>query len=668
MMEREQASHRINELKEIINYHNTRYYVLDAPEISDASYDRLLRELEQLESAFPELVTPDSPTQKVGAPPLEAFGAVIHAVPMLSLQNAMNADELRAFDKKIRRLLNTVDSVEYVAEPKMDGLAVELIYENGLFSKGSTRGDGYKGEDVTLNLKTVRAIPLVLRKPEPGDVPERLDVRGEVFLALEPFNRLNRQRERSGEAPFANPRNAAAGSLRQLDSTVTAKRPLDIYCYGIGETRGKTFHTQWEILQGLKNYGLKVNPLARICADVEEAVRYFEEMGEKRKALPYEIDGIVIKVNDLKLQAELGEISRSPRWAIAAKFPPAQENSKVLEIIPSVGRTGVLTPVARLEPVKVGGVVVSSATLHNQDELDRKDVRVGDTVVIQRAGDVIPEVVTVIISRRPPDSRPYRLPMNCPACGGLVEKEDAFHRCINSTCPAQVKESIRHFTAKEAMDIDGLGFRHIEQMVEKGLIKTAADLYHLTKEDLLTLDRFAEKSAENLLRAIERSRKTTLPRLIYALGIRNVGVHTARILAEAFETMENLRQASPEQLMQIRDVGPEVAQSIVRFFQDEANSKLISGLTQGGVTYEPALKRRDGRFKGKTFVLTGTLSSYPRNEAAALIEAEGGKVSGSVSKKTDFVVVGNDPGSKHEKALKLGVKILNEEEFKDLVS
>lgn len=662
------AFDRISQLKETINFHNHRYYVLDSPEISDAEYDRLMRELQVIENEFPELVTPNSPTQRVGAPPLDSFGTVEHAKPMLSLQNAMNADELLEFDKRIKRFLKNDKDIGYVAEPKMDGLAVELTYEKGVFTIGSTRGDGFRGENVTLNLKTVKAIPLILRAPADRKMPEKIDIRGEVFLALHPFNNLNKEREKSGEPAFANPRNAAAGSLRQLDSKVTAKRPLDIYCYGLGDTKGISFESHRESLQALKDYGIKVNPLIKSCANIEEAIRYFEEMAEQRKALPYEIDGVVIKVNHLKLQAELGEISRSPRWAIAVKFQPVQENTTIMDIFASVGRTGALTPVAKLTPVKIGGVIVSRATLHNQDEVDRKDARVGDTVVIQRAGDVIPEVVAVIKSKRPPESKPYRLPQSCPVCGGQVIKEEAFHRCINSSCPAQVKESISHFASKDGMDIDGLGFKHIEQMVEKELIQNSADLYHLTKEDILTLERFAEKSAQNIIDAIEKSRETTLPRLIYSLGIRNVGIHTARVLAEEFGNIDNLKDATEERLVQIRDIGPEVAGSITDFFKEENNLALIDKLICGGVTYETIGKVRGGKFEGKTFVLTGSLESYSRSDAKALIEAEGGKVSGSVSKKTDYVVAGDAPGSKHDNAVELGITILDERAFKVLVS
>ncbi len=666
-MNREQISKRIDQLRNDLNYHNYRYYILDAPEVSDAEYDRLMRELQELETIYPDLVTSDSPTQKVGAPPLEAFGTVKHTMPMLSLQNAMNTDELREFDKKVKRFLETDSDIEYVAEPKMDGLAVELIFEKGSFIKGSTRGDGVRGENITLNLKTIRSIPLSLRTPPYEDTPEKLEVRGEVFIPLEAFNRLNREREEAGEPPFANPRNAAAGSLRQLDSSITARRPLDIYCYGIGEVAGKKFVNQWEILQSLKAYGLKANPLSRKCENIEDTIAFFNEMSEQRNELPYEIDGIVVKVDNLRLQRELGEISRSPRWAIACKFPPSQEHTIVKDIIASVGRTGALTPVAKLEPVRVGGVIVSSATLHNQDEIDRKDVRVGDTVVIQRAGDVIPEVVAVIPSKRPVGSIPYRLPERCPVCNTHVVREEAFQRCVNAGCPAQVKTSISHFASRDGMNIDGLGFKHIEQMVEKELIFDVAGLYYLTKEKILTLDRFAEKSARNIIDSIERSRKTTLPRLIYSLGIRNVGSHTAALLARQFGTLEKLIAATEEELLNIRDIGPEVAGSILHFFQEEKNIDLIARLMAGGITYVAAKQPEGSRFGGMTFVLTGTLESFSRSEAKTLIEAEGGKVSGSVSKKTDYLVAGAEPGSKYDKAVELGIKILNEDDFRNLI-
>ena len=667
-MNKDEAEKIIAKLRQDINYHNYRYYILDSPEISDAQYDLMMRELESLEKTFPQLRTSDSPTQKVGAPPLETFGTLEHSVPMLSLQNAMNEEELRDFDAKIKRFLKVDSEIEYVAELKMDGLAVELVYEEGQFLEGSTRGDGYRGEDVTLNLKTVRSIPLVLRENNDKETPQKITVRGEVFLALEPFNRLNKEREVAGEPAFANPRNAAAGSLRQLDSAVTAKRPLDIYCYGVGQVEGINFSSHGEMLQSFSRLGLKVNPLFKICNKIDEVIEYFREMGSKREELPYEIDGIVVKVNSLALQSQLGEISRSPRWAIACKFPPSQENSIVKEIFASVGRTGALTPVALLEPVKVGGVVVSRATLHNQDEVDRKDVRVGDTVVIQRAGDVIPEVVTVVASKRPEGSVPYKLPHICPVCNGKVIREEAFYRCINVSCPAQVKESISHFASKAGMDIDGLGFKHIEQMVEKGLIKNAADLYHISKDEILTLERFAEKSAQNIIASIDKSRETTLARFIYSLGIRNVGSYTAKLLAKEFGSVERLKEASYEQLLEIKDIGPEIAATVTGFFEEEKNLFMLEKLLKGGIKFEKAPVDSGERLAGKVFVLTGMLDSMTRSETKELIEGEGGKVSGSVSRKTDYIVAGAEPGSKLEKARELGISVLNEEELKKIVN
>ena len=665
-MNAENAKKRIQELRESINRHNYLYYAMDSPEISDAEYDGLLRELSGLEKEFPELVTPDSPTQKVGAEPLKLFGTVEHTVPMLSLQNAMNIEELEDFDLRIKRFLKDDSDIEYVAEPKMDGLAVELVYENGIFTIGSTRGNGRTGEDVTLNLRTIRSLPLRLMNSCGSGLPVKLEVRGEVFLAHEAFLRLNREREEAGEPAFANPRNAAAGSLRQLDSSVTAKRPLDIFCYGVGEVLGKSFFSHWEILRSLKSYGLKINPLIKKCRNISEAVDYFSEMTSRRKELPYEIDGVVVKVNKLRLQKELGEVSRNPRWAIACKFPPKQAHTTVLDIIASVGRTGAITPVAGLEPVTLGGVVVKNATLHNQDEVDRKDVRIGDTVVVQRAGDVIPEIVAVIKSKRPVKSVPYRLPKKCPVCGSEVIKDEAVHRCGNDLCPAKIKGSISHFAGKEAMNIDGLGFKQIEQMFDKGLIKDAADLYRLNKEDLAGLDRFADKSAGKIIDSINISKNTTLKRLIYALGIRNVGINTAGLLAERFGSIDKLAGASTGDLMEIKDIGPDVAESVVEYFNSPENLDFLNRLFKGGVTCRTDKKVSSNKFRGKKFVLTGTLESYTREQAKDLIEGEGGKVSSHVGKATDYVVAGKDPGSKYERAVNLGVKIIDEKEFKKM--
>lgn len=673
---------RIELLKEELNRHNYLYYLLDSPEISDAEYDRLMRELEELEKKFPDLVTSDSPTQRVGAAPLKEFGTVKHSIPMISLQNAFTEDEAREFDAKVKRFLHTIDDIEYVAEPKIDGLAIELVYEKGVFTVGSTRGDGETGEDVTQNLRTIKAIPLKLRQyksgvrsQDSGDlfslplaIPTRLDVRGEVYMKISDFNKLNKNREAAGEPLFANPRNASAGSIRQLDSNITAERPLDIFCYGVGVMEGIKVSTHWEILESLKTLGFKVNPLIKRCRNIEDALEFHKELKEKREKLGYEIDGVVLKVNSLRLQEELGEISRSPRWAIAYKFPPRQETTRVIDIQVGVGRTGALTPVAIMEPVNVGGVTVSRATLHNQDEINRKDVRIGDTVVVQRAGDVIPEVVMVVNSKRAIHAKPYIMPERCPSCGSHVVKEEIIWRCPNVSCPAQVLESICHFASKGGMDIEGLGYKHIEQMVEKGLIRDAADLYYLTKTDILKLERFAEKSAQNIIDSIEKSRNTTLPRLIYALGIRDVGEHTAKLLANSFGTLDALRKVKYEDLIEIREIGPEMAKSIIAFFEEERNLKLIDKLVKGGVVYKAERAVRGGPLEGKTFVLTGTLKDFTRNDAEKIVESLGGRATSSVSKKTDYIVAGEEAGTKLDKARELGVKVLTEEEFKKLIS
>src|SRR3990170_612220 len=659
---------RIKYLREEINRHNYLYYILDSPEISDAEYDRLMRELEGLEKQFPDLVTPDSPTQRVGAPPLEEFGTLKHTIPMISLQNAFTEEEAIEFDAKVKRFLHTADDIEYVAEPKIDGLAIELVFEKGLFTAGSTRGDGETGENVTQNLRTVKSIPLRLLKPKSGHIPERLEVRGEVYMRLSDFNKLNRRREEAGESLFANPRNASAGSIRQLDSNITVSRPLDIFCYGVGIVEGLKLSTHWETLETLKTFGFKVNPLIRKCRNIDEALRYHREIEEKREALDYEIDGVVLKVNSLRLQEELGEVSRSPRWAIAYKFPPRQETTRVVNIEVGVGRTGALTPVAIMEPVNVGGVTVSRATLHNQDEINRKDVRIGDTVVVQRAGDVIPEIVMVVQSKRTLKGTPYLIPDNCPSCGAHVVKEEIVWRCPNVSCPAQVKESIRHFTSKAGMDIEGLGYKHIEQMVDRELIEDPSGIYSLSISDILKLERFADKSARNIIAAIDKSRETTLPRLIYALGIRDVGEHTAKLLANAFGTLDALKRAKYDDLIKIREIGPEVAKSILAFFAEERNLNLIDKILKGGVTYKIEKATKGGPLDGKTFVFTGTLKRLSRDEAERVVESLGGRPTSSVSKKTDYVVAGGEAGSKLDKAKELGVKVITEEEFVTLTA
>ena len=662
----EAVKKRAEKLREEIGYHNYRYYVLDQPEISDAEYDRLMKELEKLEEQYPELRTPNSPTQRVGAPPLEAFEIVRHTLPMLSLANAFEETEARDFDKRLKKSLGTSSEIVYVGEPKLDGLAVELVYERGQFIVGSTRGDGVNGENITQNLRTVKTIPLQLIQKELA-APERLEVRGEVIMQIDRFKALNRAREESGEPLFANPRNAAAGSLRQLDSKITSDRPLEIYCYGLGEVRGITFKTQWEILQTLPKWGLRTNPLARRCTGIDAVLEYYQEIREKRERLPYEIDGIVIKVDRLDLQTALGEISRSPRWALAFKFQPKQETTKILDIIVQVGRTGALTPVAVMEPVRVGGVEVSRATLHNQDEVDKKDVRVGDTVLIQRAGDVIPEVVEVIKSKRTGKEKPFRMPSQCPVCGAEVVREEAIHRCIGLDCPAQLKGRIKHFASKRAMDIDGLGVKLIDQLVDTGLVKDVADLYTIRKEQLIELERMADKSAQNIVDAIEGSKEKPLSKFLFALGIRHVGEHISEVLAQRFPRLDDFFHLSEEDLMKVEEVGPEVAASVVRFFRDRKNKESVERLKRAGVKVIEAEAKKKGRLADKIFVFTGILPSYGRDEARSLVESFGGKTASSVSKRVDFVVAGEDPGSKLDKAKELGIKILTEGEFKKLI-
>jgi len=669
MVTKEQAEKRIEELRKLIRHHNYLYYVLNKPEISDAQYDKLMNELKELESKFPELITPDSPTQRVGAPPAEQFETVKHVRPMLSLDTAMEKEEIKKFDERVKRELGISD-VEYVAEPKLDGLSVELIYEHGKLVMGSTRGDGINGENVTENIKTIRAVPLVLRSEE-IPVPDVLAVRGEVIMHIDDFEELNKKLIEKGEQPMANPRNGAAGSLRRLDPRETAERPLDIFFYEIMDIRGYDgINTQWKALQSLKKWGLKVNPLVRKCREIGEAIEYHEEMAEKRDRLSYEIDGIVIKVNRFDYQEKLGAKSRSPRWAIAYKFPPREEVTEIVDIVVQVGRTGTLTPVALLKPVDVKGVTVSRATLHNQDFIDQMDIRIGDTVKVARAGDVIPEVVAVLKEKRTGREKKFHIPDKCPVCGSDVVKDGAFYRCTGGlSCPAQLKRAITHFASKGAMDIEGLGGKTVDMMVDSGLIKGVSDLYFIKKEDLLKLPRFAEKSVDNLLNAIEESKNRSLARFIYALGIPNVGEHVARLLAKKFGSLENLMKAGRDDLLSIYEIGPEIAENVVAFFREKHNLDEIEKMRKAGVRATTAVeeKKEGGPLHGKTFVFTGALQNFSRDEAKAIVEELGGRASSSVSKSTDYVVVGENPGSKYEKAKKLGVKIITEEEFMEMI-
>jgi DNA ligase (NAD+) len=674
VIDKEDMFARIEDLRRLIDYHNYRYYALDQPEISDAEYDKIFRELVDLENRNPELITPDSPTQRVGFAPIEKFLPFRHEIPLLSLENAMNTEEALDFDRRVRKLLGTSKKVDYVAELKMDGLAVELVFENGLLTGAGTRGDGFTGEDVSQNVKTIRAVPLRLfSHPGEGSLPVKLAVRGEVFIEKRDFEALNEERGKRGEPLFANPRNAAAGSLRQLDPAITANRPLRAFFYGIGTFLAeKAFVTQIEMLNQLQRWGLPVNPGSRVCHGIGEAIAHYEKMAEEREYLPYEIDGVVIKINNLVWQRQLGDKSRSPRWAVALKFSPHEAQTHVQDIDVNVGRTGIITPVAFLNPVLVGGVTVKRATLHNIDEIERKDIRKGDAVIVHRAGDVIPEVIEVIKSRRTGKEKPFKMPERCPACGARVVRlpDEAFHRCVNRNCPAQIKGSIVHFASRDAMDINGLGERIVSRFIDEGIIRTVSDLYRLRIEALENLSGFGNKSARNLLDAIEASKHTTLSRFLYSLGISHVGTFMADLLAKVLGSIEKIRCAQPEELQQIQGIGAKVATAVVTYFSNPENSRLIDDLLDFGVAIEnpqPALPVQSGFWSGKTVVFTGALSSMTRQEAGAKVAARGARVTDSVSKKTDVVVAGPDPGSKLAKAQKLGVRIMNEDEFTGMI-
>lgn len=658
------------DLRETLEKYNHAYYVLDQPLVPDSEYDRLFRELQALEAAHPELLTPDSPTQRVGGARLESFASVTHAFPMLSLDNAFTAEEVDSFVKRILDRFKALGiepelPLSFCCEPKLDGLAVSIVYKDGILFQASTRGDGYVGEDITANIKTIRQIPLRLH----GLQAKHFEVRGEVYMSKAGFEQLNEAQKKTGEKIFANPRNAAAGSLRQLDSNITAKRPLRFYAYGIGLVEGEEMPKQHSATMAwLKQLGFPVPELTQVVHGEQGCLQFYRKILEKRNQLAYDIDGVVYKIDQLRYQQLLGFVSRAPRWALAHKFP-AEEQLTVVEAIEfQVGRTGVLTPVARLTPVLVGGAMVSNATLHNIDELQRKDVRVGDTVIVRRAGDVIPEVMSVVVDRRPAHAAVVHLPKHCPVCGAEVFKPEGFAaaRCTAGlSCPAQRKESLKHFVSRKAMNIDGLGDKIIDQLVDEGLVHNPADLFQLKFDDLVNLERMAEKSASKLLAHIEAAKTTTLPRFIYALGIREVGEATALALANHFGTLEKLQQARLEDLLAINDVGPVVAESILEFFHVKENQQVLAALLASGVHWPQlvVVTADDNPFRNKTVVLTGTLQKYSRDDATALLQSLGAKVSGSVSKKTDFVIAGEEAGSKLTKAQELGVTVLNEEAF-----
>lgn len=672
---RTQASRRIEALRKDIRRHDHLYYVKDRPEISDQAYDRLFRELADLEAAYPDLIAPDSPTQRVGAPPLEALTKTPHERAMLSLDSIVAREEVLAFDKRVRReLAKELDRdmesepIQYTVEPKYDGLSVELVYEEGRFLRGTTRGDGQVGEDVTINLRTLRSLPLALA--EAAGPPARLAVRGEVYMKLDDFQALNRRLAERGEEPFANPRNAASGALRQLDSRITAQRPLVLTCYEIMAQSGAWPPAHWEELDALAAWGLPAPVQRRRCDGIEEVLAFHEEIAAARERLPFEIDGIVVKVNRRDWQAALGEKSRSPRWALAFKFAPRKEITVVQDIAVSVGRTGTLTPLALLKPVDVGGVTISRATLHNADEVARKDIRVGDTVKVERAGDVIPAIAERVPVPGERRAEPFRMPETCPVCGATVAKEGAYAYCSGqAACPAQLKGALEHFASKQALNIDGLGKKTVAQLVEAGLVRELPDLYELTKEQLLALEGFADKSASQLLEAINRSKQVSLGRFLMGLGIRQVGQHIAKVLARRFGTLEAIMEADRDRFESVHEIGPEIASSLESFFREERNRQVIRRLRELGLALEGPAGSEGGprKLEGKTFVFTGGLAQLSRDEAKRLVEEQGGRVTSSVSKQTGYVVAGQDPGSKLEDAKRFGVSILTEQEFRALL-
>lgn len=651
----------LNKLKEEIRRHDISYYVYDSPTVSDYEYDMIMRRLKEIEARHPELITPDSPTRRIGGKPLESFGSHTHAVPMDSLQDVFSFDELRDFDTRIR---DAVGYPEYVVELKVDGLSVSLEYENGVLIRGVTRGDGITGEDVTSNVRTIRSVPLYVE-----NAPERLLVRGEVFMPKDVFEKINRQRELNDLPLLANPRNAAAGSLRQLDPKITAERELDIIIFNLQAISGAEFETHSESLDYLKKLGFKVSPYYKAFKTIDEVIEEISRLGELRGKLPFQIDGAVVKVNRIEYQSRIGRTTKFPKWAAAYKYPPERKETVLEDIVINVGRTGVLTPNAVLKPVHLAGVTVRRATLHNRDYIAEKDIMIGDTVVVRKAGDIIPEIVEVVFDKRPSDARRFEMPELCPVCGGEVfnDKSEAAVRCLNTDCPAQITRNIIHFASRDAMDIEGLGSAVVEQLVENGLIRDAADLYYLEKERVADIERMGDKSAENLLNAIEKSKQNDLSRLLFAFGIRHVGQKAASQIAARFKTLDAIKEADFESLISVRDIGEATAESLISWFKLDSSNRIIGKLKNAGVNMSSGFEMERDVFGGKTFVLTGTLSGYSRKDASGIIERLGGNVSSSVSKKTDYVLAGSDAGSKLTKAKELGVAIITEQEFEKLI-
>ncbi|UCD89895.1 MAG: NAD-dependent DNA ligase LigA [Desulfobacterales bacterium] len=661
---------KVEDLRQALHRHNYLYYVMDDPEISDAEYDRMMQALIELEAAYPDLASHDSPTLRVGAPPLEKFETVNHSIPMLSLDNGFSDTDIIEFDRRIKKHLNIDGGIIYTAEPKLDGVAVELVYENGRLTTASTRGDGITGEVITSNVRTIASVPIILSYSKVIAIPSQLEVRGEVFIRKDSFTQLNNERLNQNLQPFANPRNAAAGSLRQLDSRITAKRPLEIFVHGVGIVTDLAMESYGDTLLVLQNLGFRSNPLTRTKITIEQVLNFYRELAETRHQLPYDIDGMVVKVDSFSLQKRLGATSKSPRWAIAYKFRAIQETTRINHIDVQVGRTGAVTPVAHLDPVNIGGAMVSRATLHNEDEIIRKDIRIGDSVLVQRAGDVIPEVVKVMVSKRTGEEQIFNMPTTCPVCNSSVVRteDEAVLRCVNASCPAQVKERVKHFASKGAFDIDGLGNKLIEQLVDNGLISSYADIFRINRHALENLERMGPKSAENIIEAIATSKQISLSRFLYALGIRHAGEHTSGLIASRLKRLENLFSVTTEELEAIEGVGPVVAHSVANFFQQDRNRKAVDDMTDSGVLILQENGEKHVPFKGKVFVLTGSLESMTRSQAKKAIESAGGKVAASVSRNTDYLVAGASPGSKLARAKALDIEIIDEATLKKIIT